>query len=45
MTGTTIHVRKKTRKMIEDHKAPGQSYDGFIREILGGEEERSSQYD
>ncbi len=31
---TTIALQKNTKERLKDRKAPGQCYDGFIRELV-----------
>ena len=31
---TTIAVHKTTKELLDNHKAPGQSYNGFIYELV-----------
>ena len=31
---TTIGISKKTHQRLDDHRAQGQSFDGFINELL-----------
>jgi hypothetical protein len=32
---TTIAIQKNTKKKLDDNRAPGQCYDGFINELVG----------
>jgi predicted CopG family antitoxin len=32
--GTTIYLKEKTHQKLETEKGKGQSFDGFIRELL-----------
>jgi hypothetical protein len=34
MMRTTIAIQKSTKKKLDDNRAPGQCYDGFIRELV-----------
>ena len=31
---TTIGLKKETKKRIDSHRAPGQSYDGFLHQLM-----------
>jgi hypothetical protein len=33
-SNTTIALQQKTKKMLNDNRAPGQCYDGFINELV-----------
>jgi hypothetical protein len=37
---TTIALKVETKKRLDDRRAPGQSYDGFISQILSSWEQK-----